>query len=161
MQTAVLEKFLLSSSAEGEEGEAPDVEKALTDELDRAALFFVSLISDKTKDDSGNYAISLKERREFFELGMEWLVKRKKTNLGDDSGDDLARTMQQQIAGAKQPVPDKPPPRPRGRPTREAAAAFKKAEDERLRKAVIDGADEDSGWQRQLKEAAVAANGAR
>lgn len=166
MQANLLEKFLQTYSPP-KEGEDGLYETAITDVLDRAALFFTGLIFDETRDESGSLVISLKERREFFELGQDWIVKRKKTDLGEaGSGDRGVQNMQDRINSARTPPAQKPingvapPPKKVGRPTKAEAAQRKAYRHAQIVQATKENGEDDSGWINKLADRAIAVTGA-
>lgn len=105
---------------------SPSVEERLSDELDRAAISFLQILSDDSKVGDGENAkprYDLKTKLEVFKMAQDWLARRRRMNPDRDNDAPGIAAMQAAVKDIVDQrlddqrvvrVPAKKPGRPRG-----------------------------------------------
>lgn len=77
---------LLALSGPLQLSEDETVVDVLVDRMDRAAVRFLSLMDDDSRDpESGQLLVDLKTRVEVFKMVREWIVSRHRADVGDEN----------------------------------------------------------------------------
>lgn len=131
--------------------------------MDRAALRFIEMLDDESKDDDGNPLIDTAMKFKLFDKGQDWLTKRQRlkptgsetegsgiTDMRAWMTDDKAKKALEdtifEMGFVKAPAKHVGRPRVEERPVRER---FKAHQDAKKAEA---GANDDSGWEGLLGE---------
>lgn len=133
-------------------------EDLLFEAMDRQALRFIDMLNDETKDESGAERYDIQLKMKLFQMGQDWLIRRKKLRPGQEGegeGEGI-RDMRSWIADPgtrsilEQAMFDagfvKAPAKKNGRPTKAEAAARQRYKDYTAAEAVETGKNDDSGW---------------
>ncbi len=148
MESKAVDLLLHSGTLEHYKDDRP-AEEVLIESLDRAAIRFACLLDDDTRDDAGNFLITLDQRLDIFKMARDWVAVRRRTQIGDQQGDQRGvRDMQDRIQTGRAQPTAKPDPNKRrpGRPTNAEVAARKEAQ-------LKQQENDDSGWQTKLANA--------
>lgn len=160
MEDEAIQTLLGSGAQERREEEAiaadlPSDEQRLIDGLDQAALGFLRILLDDSKNEDGTFVVALDKRLDLFKIVRDWVAVRRRTDISDPNGDTSKVANMQRRLNTAQALPVirgivPPPPRKVGRPKKEEAAHREAYERAQIEDQITNGKHDDSALSTRL-----------